>query len=59
MAVYSLAWAEMYILLGSLFRPGGCKLTLADCDESDIFPVRDSDIGIPKRGSRGVGVLVN
>lgn len=54
----SLAWAEMYIFIGSLFRPGGYKMTLTDCDESDVIPVRDSDIGIPKRNSRGVGVYI-
>ena len=49
----------MYIFIGSLFRPGGYKMTLTDCDESDVIPVRDSDIGIPKRNSRGVGVYIS
>ncbi|PHH87959.1 hypothetical protein CDD83_8173 [Cordyceps sp. RAO-2017] len=51
----NLAWAEMYIILGVLFRPGGHKMSL-DCDESDMVLVHDSDVGIPKTGSRGLRV---
>ncbi|KAI0895194.1 putative benzoate 4-monooxygenase cytochrome P450 [Annulohypoxylon nitens] len=51
----NLAWAEMFIVLGVLFRPGGHQMTL-ECDESDIVLVRDSDVGIPKPGSRGLKV---
>ncbi|KAI0163255.1 cytochrome P450 [Pestalotiopsis sp. NC0098] len=40
----SLAWSELYIVLAILFRPGGHKMSL-DCDESDIVPVHDSDVG--------------
>ncbi|MCJ1423294.1 hypothetical protein MMC29_001176 [Sticta canariensis] len=51
----NLAWAEMYIVLGILFRPAGHKMSL-DCDESDIVPIHDSDVGIPKSDSRGLRV---
>ncbi|KAI0534564.1 putative cytochrome P450 [Xylaria digitata] len=51
----NLAWAEMYIVLGLLFRPGGHRMSL-DCDESDIVLIRDSDVGIPKPDSRGLRV---
>jgi hypothetical protein len=34
-------------------------LTLVDCDESDIYPVKEAEMGIPKKGSRGLNVLVN
>lgn len=27
-----------------------------DCDESDIVPIYDSDVGIPKSDSRGLRV---
>lgn len=27
-----------------------------DCDESDIVPIHDSDVGIPKFDSRGLRV---
>lgn len=27
-----------------------------DCDESDIVPIHDSDVGIPKPDSRGLRV---
>lgn len=53
----SLAWAELYIVLGTLFRPGGHKMTL-DCDESDIAPSVDNEWGVPKHDSRGLRVLV-
>ncbi|KAL8626952.1 hypothetical protein Q9189_007340 [Teloschistes chrysophthalmus] len=51
----NLAWAEMYLVLGILFRPGAHKMSL-DCDESDIVPIHDSDVGIPKSDSRGLRV---
>ncbi|KAI0399650.1 putative cytochrome P450 [Xylaria palmicola] len=51
----NLAWAEMFIVLGLLFRPGGHKMSL-ECDESDIVLVHDSDVGIPKHDSRGMRV---
>lgn len=49
----SLAWAEMYIILGVLFRPGAYEMSL-ECDESDIVPIHDSDIGVPKYDSKGL-----
>ncbi|KAI0903280.1 putative cytochrome P450 [Ustulina deusta] len=54
----NLAWAEMFITLGLLFRPGGHQMVL-ECDESDIVPVRDSDVGIPKHDSIGLCVRFN
>ena len=45
----------MYVVLGILFRPGGHKMSL-DCHESDIVPIRDGDVGIPKPISRGLRV---
>ncbi|KAL9579356.1 MAG: hypothetical protein Q9212_005158 [Teloschistes hypoglaucus] len=52
----NLAWAEMYLVLGISFRPGARKMSL-DCDESDIVPIHDSDVGIPKSNSRGLRVV--
>ena len=45
----------MYIVLGILFRPGGHRMSL-ECDESDIVPIHDSDVGIPKPNSLGLRV---
>ncbi|KAI1394186.1 putative cytochrome P450 [Hypoxylon trugodes] len=54
----NLAWAEMFIVLGILFRPGGHRMSLNsdECDESDIALIHDSDVGIPKSDSRGLRV---
>ncbi|KAI4592711.1 hypothetical protein KJ359_010470 [Pestalotiopsis sp. 9143b] len=52
---FNLAWSELYIVLAILFRPGGHKMSL-DCDESDIVPIHDSDVGVPKPDSRGLRV---
>ncbi|KAK2607595.1 hypothetical protein N8I77_006258 [Diaporthe amygdali] len=54
----SLARAELYIAIGTLFRPGGPRLTISGCDESDIFPVNDKEWGVPKSDSRGLNVCV-
>ncbi|KAK6206499.1 hypothetical protein LQW54_007681 [Pestalotiopsis sp. IQ-011] len=52
---FNLAWSQLYIVLAILFRPGGHKMSL-DCDESDIVPIHDSDVGVPKPDSRGLRV---
>ncbi|KAL8710178.1 MAG: hypothetical protein Q9220_005261 [cf. Caloplaca sp. 1 TL-2023] len=52
----NLAWAEMYIILAVLFRPGGHKMTLGNCDETDIVPIYDSDVGVAKPDSRGLNI---
>lgn len=31
-------------------------MRLADTDESDMVPIFDSDVGVPKRNSRGLNV---
>ncbi|KAI1282958.1 putative benzoate 4-monooxygenase cytochrome P450 [Xylaria sp. FL0933] len=51
----NLAWAEMFLVLGLLFRPGSHQMSL-ECDESDIVLVHDSDVGIPKYDSIGLCV---
>ncbi|KAL1876934.1 hypothetical protein Daus18300_002540 [Diaporthe australafricana] len=54
----NLARAELYIAIGTLFRPGGPRLAISGCDESDIFPVNDKEWGVPKPDSRGLSVRV-
>ncbi|KAI1496062.1 cytochrome P450, partial [Biscogniauxia marginata] len=51
----NLAYAEMYVFLGVLFRPGAHKMSL-ECDESDIVLIHDSDVGIPKHDSKGLRI---
>ncbi|KAI1132548.1 putative cytochrome P450 [Nemania abortiva] len=53
----NLAWAELYIVLGLLFRDGGHQMRL-ECDESDIVPIYDGDVGLPKSNSRGLRVRI-
>ncbi|KAF2756362.1 putative benzoate 4-monooxygenase cytochrome P450 [Pseudovirgaria hyperparasitica] len=55
----NLSMAEMYIVLGTLFRQGAYKISLVDCDERDILPVQDSDIGCPRADSRGLRVRLD
>ncbi|PYH98894.1 cytochrome P450 [Aspergillus ellipticus CBS 707.79] len=52
----NLGWAELYVCLAALFRPGGHNMSLAGTDESDIVPIFDGDVGAPKRGSKGFNV---
>jgi hypothetical protein len=49
----------MYVVLGTIFRPNGYKMTLVDCDATDILPYTDSDVGVPKRSSRGLKVRID
>ena len=54
----SLAHAELFLTLAILFRPHGPHLQLFDTDETDILHVRDYIQPLPKRGSKGIRVLV-
>lgn len=58
----SLASAEMYVVLGTLFRPDGpysSEMALKDCDETDFVFARESEFGVFPYGSRGLGVTFN
>ncbi|KAL5385758.1 hypothetical protein DPSP01_004541 [Paraphaeosphaeria sporulosa] len=55
----NLASAEMYVCLGTLFRPGGpfsAQVALKDCDETDFALLRESEFGVFPYSSRGLGV---
>ncbi|KAL3470497.1 putative cytochrome P450 [Aspergillus californicus] len=54
----NLAYAQIYWALAVLFRPGGPRLELFETDESDIFPMVDCVIPMPKLGGRGLRVKV-
>ncbi|KAK4061966.1 uncharacterized protein Triagg1_10129 [Trichoderma aggressivum f. europaeum] len=54
------AWAQMYLILGTLFRPNkSYQLELGETDESDVYPVVDNEFGVAKYGSRGLNAVVN
>ncbi|TRX91612.1 hypothetical protein FHL15_007394 [Xylaria flabelliformis] len=53
------AWAQMYLILATLFRPNKqYRLSLGDCDDSDIYPVLDNEFGVPE-GNRGLVAMVS
>lgn len=56
--INSLALAEINILLAVLFRPEGPKLELFETDESDVTPVHDYLVSIPKLDTKGVRVII-
>jgi hypothetical protein len=57
-ATNSLAYAELFITLAILFRPGAPKLRLYQTDESDVYPSMDLFIVAPKADSKGCRVTV-
>ncbi|KAI0866419.1 putative benzoate 4-monooxygenase cytochrome P450 [Xylaria cubensis] len=55
----NVAWAQMYLVLATLFRPNKkYRLALGDCDDSDIYPVWDNEFGVAT-GDRGLVAVVN
>lgn len=58
-SICSVAWAQMYLTLATLFRPNkNYRLKLGETDESDVFPVVDNEFGVAKYDSRGLNVVV-
>ncbi|PGH07561.1 hypothetical protein AJ79_06231 [Helicocarpus griseus UAMH5409] len=55
----NLALAELYVCIAVLFRPGGYEMSLVGTDESDMVLVHDSEVGVPKRDSKGLNVRVD
>jgi hypothetical protein len=55
---YSLAMAEMSLVLAMLFRPGAPNLVIFETDESDVKHVHDFVIPLPKLSTKGVRVMV-
>jgi hypothetical protein len=51
--------AELYFTISVIFRPGAPKISLYETDESDIKPVRDYVIGLPKPESKGVRITIH
>ncbi|KAL4947493.1 cytochrome P450 [Aspergillus filifer] len=55
----NLAWSELYVCIATLFRPGAHNMSLAGTEESDMVPIFDSDVGVPKRDSKGLNIRFN
>ncbi|KAI1653876.1 cytochrome P450 [Daldinia decipiens] len=55
----NLAMAEMSLALAVLYRPGGLKFELFETDESDVKPVHDFMIPLPKLNTKGVRILIH
>ena len=54
---YSLAMAEMSLILAVLYRPNGPKFELFETDETDVLHVHDFMIPLPKLDSKGVRAI--
>lgn len=54
----NLAYADMYIMLAVLFRPGVPQMRLYETDESDVKFECDFGVSSPRLGSKGVRVVV-
>ena len=46
------------MVLAALFRPGGQELELFETDESDVTPMHDFMLPLPRLGSKGVRVRI-
>lgn len=55
---YSLAMAEISLILAVLFRPNGPKLELFETDETDVRVAHDFGVPLPKLDTKGVRALV-
>lgn len=45
---FSLAYAELYLVLAVLYRPGGPRSELFETDESDVVQVHDFLVPLPR-----------
>lgn len=54
----SLAYAELYLVLAVLFRPGGPQFELFETDESDVVQVHDFLLPLPRLDSKGMRVMI-
>lgn len=56
---FSLAYAEMYMAIATMFRPGGPKMSLYETDDSDIEVAVDLILASPKLNGRGTRVVID
>ena len=57
--VYSLSFTEIYFTIAALFRPHGPVLQLYDTEETDVKPLHDFMLSLPKLDSKGLRVTVS
>lgn len=57
MEVDSLAYCELNLILSALFRPGGADFDMYETDESDVMPVHDMIVPLPKLDTKGVRIM--
>lgn len=55
----SLAHCEINLIISALFRPGGLDFDLYKTDESDVMPVHDLIVPMPKLDTKGVRILIH
>jgi cytochrome P450 len=55
----SLAYATIYLTLAVMFRPDGPKMSLYETDESDVIPIHDFFLAVPKLNTKGMRVVVH
>ncbi|CAF9935225.1 MAG: hypothetical protein HETSPECPRED_009704 [Heterodermia speciosa] len=55
----NLAYAELRTVIACLFRPNGPVFELFETDYTDVEPIHDYVVGLPKLNSKGVRVLVH
>jgi hypothetical protein len=48
--------AEMHLLLATIFRPGAPKMELFETDETNVRPIHDFLLPLPKLDTKGVRV---
>ncbi|KAH8896133.1 putative cytochrome P450 [Thozetella sp. PMI_491] len=54
----SLAYAEIYLAVAVIFRPGAPTLSLFETDETDVIPIHDYFLAMPKLETKGMRVKV-
>ena len=55
--LFSLAYAELNLMLAALFRPGGPDIDLLETDETDVIQAHDFLVPLPKVETKGFRVI--
>lgn len=53
----NLAYCEINLIISALFRPGGVDFALYETDESNVKPVHDLIVPMPRLDTKGVRVI--
>lgn len=54
----NLAYAELYLTLATLYRPGGPRFEAWETDDSDLTVVHDFFAPYPRLDSKGVRMMI-